>query len=62
MSDYVECRDCTFVLQAKAGPDPEPRHWDSCPKCGTAEFDRIERESRDEHGTSVSSPLPEMGG
>lgn len=62
MSDYVECQNCAFVLQAKPAPDPEPQHWDSCPKCGTTEFKRIERESRERLRTPASGPVPDMRG
>ena len=62
VSDYVECRNCAFVLRAQAAPDPKPQHWDSCPGCGTAEFERIDRESQDTLRTPVSGRLPDMGG
>lgn len=44
----------------KPAPDAEPKHWDSCPKCGTTEFERIERESHERLRTPASGPVPDM--
>ncbi|MFD1566209.1 hypothetical protein [Halolamina litorea] len=41
MNDYVECRDCGFVLAAADSPSRDPKHWDACPDCGGTEFGRV---------------------
>lgn len=38
MREYVECRECGFVLTAANAGDAEPLHWDSCPDCDGTEF------------------------
>lgn len=38
MSEYIECADCGFVLQAATPSKPMPKRWDACPGCDGTEF------------------------
>lgn len=38
MREYIECRECGFVLVADHTDDATPLHWDACPACEGTEF------------------------
>lgn len=61
MSEYVECQDCEFVLQAGKSP-AQPKFWDACPDCGNDEFAAIKRESSNSLKEPRSVPLSNVRG
>lgn len=61
MSEYVECQECAFVLQAGENPS-QPKFWDSCPDCGNEEFAVIEREEPNSLREPRSVPLANVRG
>lgn len=38
MDEYIECRQCGFVVLASGGANPQPKRVDSCPACDSTDF------------------------
>lgn len=39
MTDYVECRQCGFILLSDGSTNPQPKRVDACPGCDGNEFE-----------------------
>lgn len=51
MNEYVECRECRFVVLSTGATVPEPKRVDACPNCDSTEF-RFPGEGRPDAGSA----------
>lgn len=38
---FLECRDCGFVLRGSLDGAADPMYWDCCPDCAGTEFEVV---------------------